>query len=328
MTSSLAAKLSLVPVAAWRFVLTAAALRLGQLALCPRTGGSPARRRRPLIGRSGIGKSEIALDLVERGHRLVADDIATTGEIDEAIRMGFGLRWAQMGLFETSRIAGGEALSETVSLLRGDLLEETELERSGPDGLLDVEELVDAIIDEHVDCIHQVCSTYPVGTVVDEQVVAQSHRVPVLVDYWADWCGPCQMQLPVLLKLVEEHAGRLLLAKVNTDEERGLAREHGIRSLPTVQLFKDGQAVDEFMGALPEPQVCPEPGLFARLGPGAAAHHQPPAGPGALPARRPKAPRGHGRGRRPETSPPRGQGRGGSPRVASRSGRNPATDPR
>ena len=58
----------------------------------------------------------------------------------------------------------------------------------------------------------------------NDQVIAQSQRVPVLVDYWADWCGPCRMQLPVLLKLVEEHDGRLLLAKVNTDEERGRPR--------------------------------------------------------------------------------------------------------
>ena len=90
------------------------------------------------------------------------------------------------------------------------------------------------------------------GTTFDEQVMAQSHRVPVLVDYWADWCGPCQMQMPVLLKLVEEHAGRLLLAKVNTDEERGLSREHGIRSLPTMRLYKNGEVVEEILGAQTE----------------------------------------------------------------------------
>ena len=90
------------------------------------------------------------------------------------------------------------------------------------------------------------------GATFDEQVIAQSHRVPVLVDYWAEWCGPCQMQLPVLLKLVEEHAGRLLLAKVNTDEERGLAREHGIRSLPTMRLYHNGEIVEEILGAQTE----------------------------------------------------------------------------
>jgi putative thioredoxin len=86
----------------------------------------------------------------------------------------------------------------------------------------------------------------------DELVVARSHQVPVLVDYWADWCGPCQMQLPVLLKLVEANEGRLLLAKVNTDEERGLAREHGIRSLPTMRLWKNGEVVEEILGAQTE----------------------------------------------------------------------------
>jgi putative thioredoxin len=86
----------------------------------------------------------------------------------------------------------------------------------------------------------------------DEQVVARSHQVPVLVDYWAEWCGPCQMQLPVLLKLVEANEGRLLLAKVNTDEERGLAREHGIRSLPTMRLWKNGEVVEEILGAQTE----------------------------------------------------------------------------
>jgi putative thioredoxin len=86
----------------------------------------------------------------------------------------------------------------------------------------------------------------------DDQVIAQSHRVPVLVDYWADWCGPCQMQLPVLLKLVEEHGGRLLLAKINTDEERSLAREHGIRSLPTMRLYRNGEIVEEILGAQTE----------------------------------------------------------------------------
>ena len=86
----------------------------------------------------------------------------------------------------------------------------------------------------------------------NDQVIAQSQRVPVLVDYWADWCGPCRMQLPVLLKLVEEHDGRLLLAKVNTDEERGLARDHGIRSLPTMRLYKNGEVVEEILGAQTE----------------------------------------------------------------------------
>ncbi|MGD2137161.1 MAG: thioredoxin [Gammaproteobacteria bacterium] len=83
-------------------------------------------------------------------------------------------------------------------------------------------------------------------------VVKRSHAVPVLVDYWAQWCGPCQMQLPVLGKLLEEYAGKFELAKVNTDEQQVLAREHGIRSLPTMRLYKDGEIVEEILGAQPE----------------------------------------------------------------------------
>jgi putative thioredoxin len=84
------------------------------------------------------------------------------------------------------------------------------------------------------------------------QVVEASYTVPVLVDFWADWCGPCHMQMPVLAKLVDEYAGKFLLAKVNTDTERQLAQEHGIRSLPTMRLYRDGQVVEEILGAQTE----------------------------------------------------------------------------
>ena len=84
------------------------------------------------------------------------------------------------------------------------------------------------------------------------QVVEASHTVPVLVDFWADWCGPCHMQMPVLVKLVDEYAGKFLLAKVNTETERQLAQEHDIRSLPTMRLYRDGQVVEEILGAQTE----------------------------------------------------------------------------
>ena len=86
----------------------------------------------------------------------------------------------------------------------------------------------------------------------DSLVIEQSKRVPVLVDYWADWCGPCQMQMPVLKKLVEDYDGKFLLAKVNTDEQRDLAREHGIRSLPTMRVYKHGEMVEEILAAQSE----------------------------------------------------------------------------
>lgn len=88
-----------------------------------------------------------------------------------------------------------------------------------------------------------------------QTVLEASRTKPVLVDFWADWCSPCQMLMPVLAKLVEEYRGAVLLAKVNTEEERELAAQFGVRSLPTVQLFKDGQPVDQFMGALPEAEI-------------------------------------------------------------------------
>ncbi|HGG60905.1 MAG TPA: thioredoxin [Gammaproteobacteria bacterium] len=88
------------------------------------------------------------------------------------------------------------------------------------------------------------------------QVVLQgSQQTPVLVDFWADWCQPCRMLMPVLGKLAEEYKGQFILAKVNSDENQALAQQYGVRSLPTVKLFKQGQPVDEFMGALPEGQV-------------------------------------------------------------------------
>jgi len=84
------------------------------------------------------------------------------------------------------------------------------------------------------------------------QVLERSQQVPVLVDYWANWCGPCQMQMPVLKKLAEDYAGRFVLAKVNTDEQRELAMQHNIRSLPTMRLFKGGAMVEEILGAQTE----------------------------------------------------------------------------
>lgn len=86
-------------------------------------------------------------------------------------------------------------------------------------------------------------------------VIEGSHRVPVLVDFWADWCAPCRMLMPILSQLADAYGGRFLLAKVNTDEQQALAARYGVRSLPTVKLFMHGAPVDEFMGALPESAV-------------------------------------------------------------------------
>lgn len=86
-------------------------------------------------------------------------------------------------------------------------------------------------------------------------VLEASARVPVLADFWAEWCGPCRSLAPVLEKLADEYQGRFLLVKIDTDREQELAHQFAIRSLPTVKLFVDGVAADEFLGAQPESQV-------------------------------------------------------------------------
>ncbi|TBV08699.1 thioredoxin [Stutzerimonas kirkiae] len=89
----------------------------------------------------------------------------------------------------------------------------------------------------------------------DQLVIENSFHKPVLVDFWADWCAPCKALMPLLAKVAEEYRGELLLAKVNCDIEQETVARFGIRSLPTVVLFKDGQPVDGFAGAQPESQI-------------------------------------------------------------------------
>ncbi|MGA4632294.1 thioredoxin [Pseudomonas solani] len=89
----------------------------------------------------------------------------------------------------------------------------------------------------------------------DQAVIQNSFHKPVLVDFWAEWCAPCKALMPLLAQIAESYQGELLLAKVNCDIEQDIVMRFGIRSLPTVVLFKDGQPVDGFAGAQPESQI-------------------------------------------------------------------------
>ena len=79
--------------------------------------------------------------------------------------------------------------------------------------------------------------------------------IPVFVDFYADWCGPCKMMSPVIDKLAEEYDGKIKVGKVNVDENGDLAVKYGIMSIPNMVFFKNGEVVDRVVGAIPKPQM-------------------------------------------------------------------------
>ena len=86
-------------------------------------------------------------------------------------------------------------------------------------------------------------------------LIEESSKRPVVVDFWAEWCEPCKVLMPMLEKIAHEYQGAFLLAKVNADEQQGIAQQLGVRNLPTVMVIQDGQPVDGFAGAQPESVV-------------------------------------------------------------------------
>lgn len=86
-------------------------------------------------------------------------------------------------------------------------------------------------------------------------LIDESHKRPVVVDFWADWCAPCKVLMPLLEKIAKEYEGAFLLAKVNADQQPGIAQQLGVRNLPTVMVIQGGQPVDGFAGAQPESVV-------------------------------------------------------------------------
>ncbi len=89
----------------------------------------------------------------------------------------------------------------------------------------------------------------------EKEVIEKSKEVPVIVDYWATWCTPCLMLGPTLEKLAKEFEGKVILAKLNVDENPVTSQTYAVMSIPSVKMFKDGKIADEFVGALPEEMV-------------------------------------------------------------------------
>lgn len=89
----------------------------------------------------------------------------------------------------------------------------------------------------------------------EEEVIEKSKTIPVLVDFWASWCGPCMTLKPIIEKVTESYGDKIILAKVSVEENQKYAGQFGVMGIPAVKLFKNGEIVDEFTGAQPEDSI-------------------------------------------------------------------------